>query len=433
MRVKIILVFLIVGASLFAQDFFDEFDEGAALPFELNGFIRGAFFSGKIPDKDQAELKSAYGELGLKMRVRKGNWGDGFAEVRFRRGSEFGEPVSEFNIREAYVNMYKGNLDIRLGHQIVVWGRADGFNPTNNITPQNMLVRSTDEDDRREGNFLMRAFYYLNPVRFELIWVPQYTPSVLPIGLFPFPEYVVLGDAMNPDANLENGSIALKANLEISRLEGSVSYFRGYMPMPGINLSNFELIDGGGFVVTVSPTAYQMQVIGTDFSTSLGSFGIRGEAAYRIPIEDHVDEVYIPNPDVQWVLGVDRSIGDFSVIAQYLGRYVMDFEPFDPTGSPFDELILKNRMIASQLDKISHAVFARPSFALNHETASLECLAYYSVTTEEMILRPSLTMDVADALELRVGCEWYSGPENTLFGSIEEPLSALFVEFKASF
>lgn len=432
MRTGFVSLLLVLASSLLAQDFFDDFEDTATLPYELNGFIRGVLFSGKVPDEDRAELKSAYGELGLKMRVRKGDWSDGFAEVRFRRGSEFGGPVSEFNIREAYVNMYKGNLDLRLGHQIVVWGRADGFNPTNNITPQNMLARSTDEDDRREGNFLMRAFYYLNPVSMELIWVPQYNPSVLPIGLFPFPDDVTLGETVNPDANLENGSIALKTNLETSQMEGSVSYFRGYMPMPGIDITDLELVDDG-FVVTVSPTAYQMQVIGADFSTSIGSFGLRGEAAYRIPVEDHEEEVYVPNPDVQWVLGADRSVGDFSIIAQYIGRYVMDFEPFESTGWAYDELILKNRMIASQLDEISHAAFARPTLAMNHETMSLECLAYYCITTEELLIRPSLTVDVADALELRIGGEWYSGPENTLFGSIEEPLSSAFVEFKASF
>lgn len=431
MRHSIIFMLIVFEASLFAQDFFDDFNRSAQTPaYEMNGFIRGAFFGGRIPDTDQAELKSACGEIGLKMRARKGSRGDGFAEVRFRRGSEFGETISEFNVREAYVSLYLGNLDVRLGHQIVVWGRADGFNPTNNMTPQNMLARSTDEDDRREGNFLMRAFCSLNPIRFEVIWVPQYTPSVLPIGLFPFPDYVVLGDAVIPDANLENGSIALKANLEASKLEGSVSYFRGYMPMPGIALSSIDELDGGGLLLTVSPKPYQMQVAGADFSTTWGSFGLRGEAACRAPVEDYKEVVEIPNPDVQWVFGVDKSRGDLSVIVQYIGRYVLNFEPLPV---PADELTLKNRMIASQMDEISHAVFTRPALAMNHETVTLECLAYYSMTTEEILLRPSLTIDLADALGLKLGAEWYSGPENTLFGSIEEPLSSLFVELKSSF
>jgi hypothetical protein len=430
---QICLAGMIAGVSLYAQDFFDDSNQGEPLPYELSGFVRGAFFGGRIMDEDQAELKSAYGELGLKMRVRKGDRGDGFAEVRFRRGSEFGEAVSEFNIREAYVNVYAGDLDFRLGHQIVVWGRADGFNPTNNITPQNMLARSSDEDDRREGNFLMRAFYNLNPVRVELIWVPQYSASVLPIRLFPFPDYVVLGQAENPDANLKNSSAAVRINVETGKVEGSLSCFRGYMPMPGIRLSNFELLEGGGYEVTVAPKAYQMQVVGADFSTTMGSFGVRGEAAYRVPIEEYEDVVEIPHPDVQWVLGVDKTKGDFSVIVQYIGRYVVDFEPFESTGWAYDELILKNRMIASQLDEISHAVFTRPALALRHETMSVECLAYYSLTTEELLLRPSFSADLADALEFKLGAEWYTGPENTLFGSIEDPLSSLFIELKSSF
>ena len=435
----ILILFLIFLGSAYPQDFFSEDAETAQsgiapsdFSYELNGFIRGAFFGGKIVDKKDYEMKSGYGELGLKIRARKGRFGDGFAEIRFRRGSEFNQNVSEFNLREGYISTYVGNLDFFLGHQIVVWGRADGFNPTNNITPQNMLARSTDEDDRREGNFLFRMVDHCHPLRIEGIWIPQYTPSVLPVQLIPFPDFVRMGGADNPDANFKNSSVALKIDLELSRFDGSVSFFRGYMPLPGIFVSSFDL---SNFIATVVTKPYQMQVLGGDFSTTVGSFGFRGEVAYRDPLEDYQSESnpHIPNPDVQYVLGLDKTKGNFSVIIQYIGRAVINFKEFHATGSPLDELEIKNRMIASQQDEISHAVFIRPSLALFHETLNIEMIRYYNFTSEEGLFRPLISYSLTDALILKIGAECYSGPENTLFGTIDESLSSFFIELKTSF
>ena len=178
-----------------------------------------------------------------------------------------------------------------------------------------------------------------------------------------------------------------------------------------------------------------MQVVGADFSSTLGSLGIRGEFGYRNPVEDYRDEtrVYLPNPDIQYILGLDKAWGDLTVMTQYIGRYVLDFEAYEPLGIDLDELYVKNRMIASQQEKISHAAFIRPALSLRHETMTVEMLTYYNLSTEELLFRPLLTVNLADALTLKVGAELYSGPDNTLFGAVQDALSSGFVELKASF
>jgi hypothetical protein len=346
-------------------------------------------------------------------------------------------------LREAYVNVYTGNFDVRLGQQIVVWGRADAFNPTNNITPQNLLTRSTDEDDRRMGNFLIRTSYFWNPFSFELLWVPQYVPSVLPIPiqLFELPIGVRFDDAIHPDARLKNSAIAAKVDLETGGFGGSLSYFRGYMPLPGVTMKSPEISEQAVITIPIALKSYRMEVIGSDFSTTAGSFGLRAEAGYRNPIDDYTMEkvelvdstIHIPNPDLQFIFGVDKSIGDFSIIVQYIGRYVFEFEELGADDNMLRELELKNRMISSQLYETSHGIFMRPSLALLHETLDVEFLIYYNITTEESILRPVISYDITDALTARIGGEWYKGPENTLFGTVEQALSSAFIELKASF
>lgn len=437
----LILSLIILPPSVSAGDFFDD-DAGmktekSKLSLELNGFTRGVFFAGKKVENKGTEVKAGYGELGLKCRPRIGKFGDGYAELRYRYGSEFGKSITEFNLREAYVNTYLGKLDVRLGHQIVVWGRADAFNPTNNITPQNMTARSADEDDRKVGNFLLRSSYDFGPMDFELIWVPKYTSSVLPSDLFPFPDGVAMGTADLPDASLGNGSIALKTSVVLGSFDGSASWFRGYMPTPGIVFSHGGIDDSNRIIIVLKQKPHISNVLGADFSTSVRSFGLRGEFAYRRPIDNFKlnDKFhsYIPNPDFQYLLGVDKSIGNFSVIVQYVGRYVSGFES-EPDGNSQDiELELTNRMITSQQDMVSHAFLIRPDLSLFHETVTLEFLSYFNISTDEFLLRPSLIWNIADALTLKAGYEGYSGPDGTLFGNIKDALSSLFVEIKVSF
>ena len=429
---SIILFFLCFPFFLWGQSLFEESLSGGpegglqTQAYELNGFMRSVLYGGKIAQGDGNELKSGYGEIGLKFSVKKQYFGDGYAEVRFRRGNEYGNPIAEMQLREAYVNTYLGNVDIRIGQQIVVWGRADGFNPTNNITPSNMLVRSPDEDDRREGNFLIRTFYNMGHFRLEGILVPMYAPSVLPIKVIPLPAGIQINDPVYPDENFKNGSYALKLNYEGTLFDGSLSYFDGFNPFPGINATIF------GFF----PQAYRLNVLGADFSTTVGPLGLRGEFAFRSP-HDYEQHFFVPNPDYQYVVGLDREFGDFSFIFQYVGRYVDDYTDLSEPQNFFEkmsyELAQKNRMISQQLYETTHSVSFRPAYKLLYETLIVELLGLYNFTTEELYARPKISYFIADALKFSVGADIYTGPEETLFGAVEESLSALFLELRASF
>ncbi len=434
----LILISLLSGQILFAQGLFesalsepDESIKNTHTQVEINGFVRGALFSGKQTESNDLESKAGYGELGLKFKASKGSWGDAFAEIRFLEGSEYGEPVSKVNIREAYASIYTRRMDFYIGEQIIVWGKADGFNPTNNMTPQNMLVKSADEDDHRESNFLFRGFYTFSPFRLEMIWIPQYTASALPYRLFPFPEGVVLNEMTLPENNFKESNGAIKLHWEFPAVDGSVSWYQGYMPFPGIKAGDIQ-ISNNGLLIEVIPTPYRMNVFGADFSTTLGSFGLRGELAYRLPEEDEA-LFHIPNADLQTILGIDRAWGDFSLILQYIGRYVHDFEALQPSEDPAYLLEDKNRMIAGQSDEFSHSVSARPALNLRHETITIELLGMYNTTTEEIFLRPKMTCDIADALTLTIGAEIYDGPEGTLYGTVNDALSAVYIEVKGSF
>ena len=434
MRILTILLLFLLSWQSYGQSLFEDAASGEAADntesmlqesYELNGYLRGVVYGGEEDGSDQAELKSTYAEAALKLKVRNQELGDAFAELRFCSGYLFDEQIEPFELREAYINIYPGPFDFRLGQQIVVWGRADGFNPTNNITPMNMLIRSPEEDDRREGNFLLRSFYNLQSLRLEAIWIPIYEASIMPYSIMELPAAMPLSEVpAYPDSDLRHSGFAVKLNLELPALDGSLSYFNGYNPQPGLD---FDPVPTPNII----PTAYRMHIAGADFSTTLASIGLRGEFAFRYPFKDYKSNIYIPNPDLRYVGGLEYQKGVLSIIFQYIGRYVLDYSEL--SAGPLYEIAQKNRIFSGQQNQANHALFLRPALQLLYETLSLELFSYYNLTTEELYLRPKLSYDLADALNLVLGADFYSGPDDTAYGIIDKALSALFIELIASF
>jgi hypothetical protein len=442
------------GSGLFESAQAEGGDAGAtdtATPsgFDLNGYVRGDVFIGKRPDKAQAEMKAVYSELSLKVRVKKEKYGDAYAEPRFRYGLQ-GEERSLFvDLREAYVNLYAGPLDLRLGKQIVVWGRADALNPTSNITPVDFRIHSPVEDDRRLGNVGARAFLNFAPVRLEGVWMPLYAATELPP--LPLPDRVSLGPERYPPPLFKSGLEAVRAHLELPAVELSASYLYGYAPLPGLDIEQVNLTLNENANVVVSRKAYDQHVLGFDFATTLGEIGVRGEVAYRVPLH-HRRRLYAPNPDVQYVLGLDHTFDEVSVLAQYIGRYTVNWrEEFTGEASTEDlprfgegqraevnEFIAntlrgKNQILFNQLARVQNLATLRLEWLTLHQTLSLSTLGMMNFTTQEWLLFPKVGYQISDNLSATVGAEIYAGPYDTLFGVIDSRLSAGYAELKMSF
>ncbi len=54
---------------------------------------------------------------------------------------------------EGYAAVHFARADLHLGKQIIAWGRADGINPTDNVSPCDFTLLLPFEDDQRFGGF----------------------------------------------------------------------------------------------------------------------------------------------------------------------------------------------------------------------------------------------------------------------------------------
>lgn len=413
-----LLLFLLFGISVHAQTITDgSSDQSTKSGIKINGYVRAGIFGGK------KEIRNYYGESALKIDIPIGSVASGFSEVRYRAD---GNKDHRFDIREAYINLNLGRFDIRAGEQIVLWGRADGFNPTNNITPQDFCVFSPEEDDKRTGNFVVKGVYNPYPFRIEVDWIPVYKSS-----LFPF-----IGKPMGSGIDWKNEnrsyrwkdqSIGIKIDMEKSSFDLSVSYYNGLYKTPGIVYKQMP----ENILLMQEP--YRTHIVGADFSTSLGSYGLRGEFAWSIP-DDSNNEIYsIPRRQLEYTLGIDRDWDNFSLIVQYIGKYIPDLDN-TVSGNPMNmKLSYMNRILFAQHERWNHSVSVRPALSLLHETLRLELLGLCQFSTKEYFVQPKIRYDIADAVTFTIGGQLFYGPDDRLFGILGKTKNALFAELKVSF
>jgi len=211
---------------------------------------------------------------------------------------------------EAYLDLFTGKADLRIGLQKFAWGRLDEFNPTDNLNTEDMtdpVLR--EESERKQGALAVKADIYTDIINCELAWIPRYLPYRLPMPDERwFPPVLKVPDAIEtnsvfgsvpvtatyadidlPAFTLDNSEAGVRLSRSIAGCELSVSYFNGYDNMPVIAVPTelvVELTDPAALKtsiqgnLTAKPQLKRMQVYGLDFSTTLGGFTIRGEGAY---------------------------------------------------------------------------------------------------------------------------------------------------------
>jgi hypothetical protein len=222
-------------------------------------------------------------------------------------------------VEELYADVRYKALDLRIGRQILAWGKTDLVNPTDHLSPRD-FTEPLESDDERLGIWGVRPRLQLGNVLWEGAIVPVFTGSLLPFDSprwspprppeIPNPAdptqvipltYVVM-PAREPATTFANTQYAAKVSGTVRGWDLSASYFDGWEDVPHVR-RELTISDTGTGTVQITPEYLSKRAVGADFATVVGSFTVRGEAAY-IQLDQNG-----PN-HFQYVLGVERTFGD---------------------------------------------------------------------------------------------------------------------------
>lgn len=410
--------------------------------FLLSGYARGSVWGGS----ERYDFSNVFGEFSLQGRIPEGR---AFlsADLRIREGLFFGDRKTVVEIKEAIAG-YRGNkFDFFAGNQIVNWGRADGFNPTNNINANDYFFQTNEPDDQILSNFMLRSKYrFSRHTELEALVIPLFKPSVYRYDLFDLGHGVIFSEASLPSMTLQNCAMAARLNIELSRIGFSFSWFHGYDPFHGFNLKSIELIPEREIVYQAD--FYKKDAVGFDYAIPVLSTIFRGEFAYNFT-RDYEDKMFIPNPYLFGVLGIERDLSGFTTILQYIGKRTFSFKPLDEPllldpNNPIaqmqyaNELItyesmLFNRKIFNQQKEFNHAMLVSVNRYFAHDILNAELSFFYDFISEEYLLRSKLTWNLADSMSAFFGLSIMQGPDNSVFNKAGKVLNGFFSGLKVSF
>ncbi len=457
---KLILVFIMLPLLISAQDIQDSTTKSENKRI-IYGFIRGGLYGSLDENDDSPYISSAFSDFGLKVESNNNLNFKAFADLRFRYGTEFLEPVSTFNLREGYVRVNGKRWDITAGQSIIKWGRTDFSNPTSKLNPQNYITRSPDQEDMDMGNLLMIAKWYPFPVlSFEAVAAPYYRSSVLLLEPISLPDYIRINQIDKLVTGKEMFSYGLRANLHLNSIDMSLSWFDGYDPLPGTALTSFNLDLSGPVPVPyteLTMTPYKIRNLGADFETTTGNIGLRGEAAWSFPYDSYKTKEYAPCEEIKWVTGIDWSTGNWRFIAEYSGKVIPTFTPtpvdpilgtepdltqlallmanpdFDITEYVRQQVGALNRLYYYQIEKDYHSAGLRIESDLFYGKLTPSLFTLYNFTSHDFLIMPEIRFKPADGLTISAGGEFYSGRKGSIYDLINEFMTCIHVAVRVDF
>jgi len=413
----LILLFPFYNLSIFAQSQ----DKSLLDKIDLTGSVRGSYWTN---DKNFTDTRNfAVGSAWLNLSTEEIIGTKFYLETYLKDENILGNKINNIVFREVYIDNTLGDFDFRNGRQIIVWGRADKINPTDNLSVKNYKKLFTNDDDQRLGVFSSKTVFNLNGFRFIGIWIPEWISPVYPIK-------AQSGISLNSKtpSNPES-QFALKIDNSGETIDYSFSYFNGFSKVPNLTLSS---IDSNG--LNIDLTFDHIQSFGGDFAINLGEFGIRSEIAYTITTNCQGIDYFKQNNFLYAVIGIDRNIlENFNLNLQALYRHIYNFQDQNSfTNISLLPILQQQRIITQQETQDQYGFTIRPNYKLWNQSLEIEAAIIYWFNKKDYFIKPKLNYSINDNWKGIIGAEIYGGPNDSFFGELKNA-SAFFTEVQYLF
>ncbi len=344
------------------------------------------------------------------------------ASARFSQAISSADSVFRGRLREAYAQADFGNVSLKLGRQIVVWGRSDRISPTDVMSSRDFTARVSDDDEQRNGNDLATLRWQATQDVAATFYVGRFQAHELPTGSLP--------------ANLIATAVphrteyALKIDRVGEGVDFSFSYFDGFD-----KAARYQFIQSG-LTGTFQSQHERMKMVGFDFATSSGRWTLRGEiAAFRMVSDcTKCPNSTLPSRKMQRVVGgVDRDFLDTANINVQL--FIVKRGGYESPAA----LQGATRMIADGLDRLNGEFAAtergltlRVSERFFNELLKVEASGIFDLSNASRLLRTRINYAVNDQVKLYTGIDSFRGKDQSLFGSRRKNNTA-FIELALVF
>jgi hypothetical protein len=311
----------------------------------------------------------------------------------------------EIGLREAYMDIYFNSVDLRVGKQQIIWGKADGVFITDIVSPKDLsefLLR--DFEEIRMGITALKANYYLGDNTIEFVWAPYFTGTQspdehsiwFPQSDFPAPP-VFDYSKKQVGAELGNSELFIKYSAMTSAIDFEIMGGAMWDDDPTMHMTkNINPATNQLTGLTVTPQHHRLGLAGGSFSSTLGGFVLRGEGAYYNgkyfnSADPSLVDATVKKNYLHYLIGVDYTLWDITLSTQFIQQAILEYEK-----------AINNDEFENTMTVLASKTFLR-------ETLRLEVFSFIGLNNSDALIRPKVIYDLADGFELLLGANIFVG------------------------
>ena len=326
---------------------------------------------------------------------------------------------AEIELRELYYERSLGEGYLTVGKQQVVWGKADGLKVLDVVDPQSFREFILEDfEQSRIPRWTLNLERPLGDWTLQVLWIPDQTYHALPkpdaTFAFHSPRFVPaapsgvavrLNEAERPSRVFADADAGFRLSGFVGGGDLSLNYLYHYFNLP--TLHQRVTLDAQP-QVEITPRFHRTHLLGGTFSRAFGDWVARGEVGY---FSDRYFLVADPlhqgeaarSTELSHVVGLDWSgLTDTFVSLQWFQSWLPQH----------DERFIRPK-VDSQL-----TFLLRRSFL--NETLRAEVLWIGGLDAGDGLVRPKLSHDLNDHLEVWLGADLFYGKHRGTFGQFDE-------------
>lgn len=309
---------------------------------------------------------------------------------------------SEFFIKEAYIDFGNDWASLRIGKQIIIWGKADGVQIVDIICPQDnrTLAGSTIKDKRIAVD---AALFNIHSEMFslDLLAVPVFTPAKMPVE-----SDNPLNPIMFPSKSGDKFMLWSEEDIDFSfkNMQGGAR-LSAWLPFADFAASFYTGLDHNACytariydsIIQMSGEYKRLWMAGFETAIPAGSFVLRAESAFisgrNFSGKEWKNNICEPVEANQLcaLAGLDWNGGGFTVTAQYIEDIILNYDD--------EEIARKQRLPKATLS-------IEKSFL--HDLLSINFSGAINLNDMDCALCPSLEYAFSDSLKIKGGADIYT-------------------------
>jgi hypothetical protein len=352
-----------------------------------------------------------------------------------------------FSLGEAWLDWSAGELNVRLGRQLLSWGVADGLILTDVVCPQNLSAYAgLDFAGSRLAVDGVRLRYSFPLLAAEFLWLPLFTPARLPedprnplheiaypASIDPGVRALPVSMAHNdPPRSIVDGEYGARLSFYTPVMDFSLSGFYGWNDVPVMGKKPLfgAVMPPVPAALELKPRYHRTLSAGADASIPLGDILLRLEAAWTgggryepatdktaAALQNGLSVEPVEKDNLKLLAGLDWNPAGWTLSVQY-----------------YEDLLPGASEGGTARRRRTNALTLRVARGLFRETLNLSAWSYLDLHDFDLAGSVSASYALSDAVSLSLGSDFFTGGiDNRGSYAAYRELSCLWIKGKLQF